>query len=397
MMNNLVWRKLVILMIHFHLIHQGKSFVMPTSHSSKSELSPLQASSQLTQPQEGQYWTWNGHDIYTKVQGDNKTKLPAVLLIHGFGCSTTYWRSTSMALQSAGYQVHAIDLLGQGRSAKPADVYYSINLWAKLIDDYAAENISSGNGVVLMGNSLGSLVALAAATGDHTQGGDTSLTNRVMGVCMYNCGVGLNSRNIIKDAQWNPLQRLLLNSLFDVLNVLIFNNRLLLSYVLENVVTKDLLRDTLQSLYKHDPSRVDDELVDSFYFPAKDAGAVDAFMQIYTNDAGSTPMELHEKYDEMLAEYGASGRPLPIHLVWGDDDAVTPLEGSVGQFYKKLAEDGTATGVSLDVVGSGHVPFDDNPVESNASMLKWVQGLGQGQTRDFVFPAFFDFSGLLSR
>jgi pimeloyl-ACP methyl ester carboxylesterase len=220
---------------------------------------------------------------------------------------------------------------------------------------------------VLAGNSLGSLVALSAATGDFATNDDSWLKNRVKGICMFNCGVGLNSRGIANEPQWNPTQRFLINSLYNVLTALIFNNRALLRYVLDEVVTRELLRETLQALYKCDPDRVDDELVESFYLPAKDEGSVEALSQIYCNDPGATPFELHAKYGNFLNE-------LPIHLVWGNDDVVTPLvrEGGVGQFYVDLAAD-EDTNVSFKVVESGHVPFDDNPTVSNKELLKWLE------------------------
>ena len=73
-------------------------------------------------------------------------------------------------------------------------------------------------------------------------------------------------------------------------------------------------------------------LVESFFLPAQDDGSVEALSQIYCNDPGKTPFDLH-------AEYGDSTlKDVPIHLVWGNADAVAPLEGGVGQFYKQLAD-----------------------------------------------------------
>lgn len=317
-------------------------------------------------------------------------------------------------LHNEGYEVHALDLLGQGRSSKPVPVEsgtavspsssssslpvemgantnekieYSINLWAKLVDDYAKEhNLGSDDdrGVVLMGNSLGSLVALAAATGDfvgtipidtdescYLAGirNEESSSSRVRGICLFNCAVGLNSRNLLKNPMYNPVQRAILNWLFDLFDLFIFDNELLLTYALNNIVTKDLLRDALRSLYTHDPERVDDELVDSFYYPAKlgGSGAVEAIRQIYTNDAGLTPLEMHEKYEGVLDS-------MPLHLIWGMEDVVTPIDGDVGRFYcDRVANNRGGRGMTtIDVVSGGHILFDDNPIEVNAAMLKWL-------------------------
>ncbi len=364
------------------------------------------------------FWEWKGHDIFTEVrkaqnsEGDRNRKKPSVILLHGFGASTTYWRESISVLQKGGYDVHALDLLGQGRSSKPfhsgekspsvsgdcdagatssgmamgkisnAKVEYSINLWASMVDDYARHRRLDD--VVLIGNSLGSLVALSAATGEFIdstkEGGEivdayltgnfTDKQSRVKGLCLFNCAVGLNSRNLVKNQSLNPLQRAVLNRLFDVLNFLIFDNKILLRYALNNVVTKELLEDALKSLYTCSPDRVDRELVDSFYYPAKmgGEGAVEAIRQIYTNNAGLTPMEYHQKYREIL-------NSMPLHLIWGLDDSITPIGGDVGLFYcDRVANNRGGNGrTTIDVVKSGHMPFDDNPSETHEAMLRWLE------------------------
>jgi pimeloyl-ACP methyl ester carboxylesterase len=57
--------------------------------------------------------------------------------LHGFGATTAYWMETMAALHSEGYEIHALDLLGRGRSAKPTDgsIEYSMNLSANMVDD----------------------------------------------------------------------------------------------------------------------------------------------------------------------------------------------------------------------------------------------------------------------
>lgn len=331
--------------------------------------------------------------------------MPSVVLLHGFGASTVYWRETMDVLQAEGYDVHALDFLGQGRSSKPvvaestvdegvstsddpiaagmrmgrntnAKVDYSISLWAELVDDYARHvNLEE---VVLMGNSLGSLVALSAATGDFVAPADDDAAtsylagepSRVSGLCLFNCGVGLNSRNVVKNPSLGPVRRALFNGLFDVLNALVFDNAPLLRYALDNVVTKELLEGALRGLYVHSPERVDGELVNSFYYPAKlgGEGAVEAIRQIYTNDAGLTPMEFHERYASVLDS-------LPVHLIWGLEDAVTPIGGDVGAFYcDRVANNRGGKGMtSMDVLKSGHMPFDDNPEEAHGFMLRWLE------------------------
>ena len=74
-----------------------------------------------TQPIAGQYWLWRDQKIYFVKAGHNPL-LPPLLLIHGFGASTDHWRK-NIAELSQDFEVYAIDLLGFGRSQKPAWTY----------------------------------------------------------------------------------------------------------------------------------------------------------------------------------------------------------------------------------------------------------------------------------
>ena len=74
-------------------------------------------------------WNFLNYPIHTiSANTDDGSKNIAVLLIHGFGASTDHWRFNIPALSSK-YEVHAIDLLGFGKSPKPNDVEYSGSLW----------------------------------------------------------------------------------------------------------------------------------------------------------------------------------------------------------------------------------------------------------------------------
>jgi len=374
---------------HAFIAARHRGIVVPVSAAAIGPLAATATATQVTQ--EETYIFRDRFKIHAETSGP-KSGQP-VLLVHGFGCSTTYWRAAISTLVDAGYRVHVIDLLGQGKSEKPGraeGVEYLINLWATLVDDYARDVVAEerkngpgtgtgtgtggGEGIILIGNSLGSLVALSAALGDHVDDDDDDpaaaayLPGRVKGLCFYNCGVGLNTRGVVKEKNRSAFQRFLFTAVLNTLDLVLFKNPPLLNYLLNKVVTKDLLRGALEGLYRYDPTRVDDELIDSFYYPAKEKGAPEALGQIYTNDPGRSPMDLHAKYSDKADS-------LVIHLVWGDDDAVTPLAGGVGTFYLALANDAT-TSVTMDVVKkTGHIPFDDNPIECNGSMLRWIKTL----------------------
>ena len=69
-------------------------------------------------------WSHLGHAVHTVSQEPDQpipSDRPALLLVHGFGASTDHWRYNIPVL-SQSHPVHAIDLLGFGRSAKPASL-----------------------------------------------------------------------------------------------------------------------------------------------------------------------------------------------------------------------------------------------------------------------------------
>ena len=74
-------------------------------------------------------WNFLNYPIHTVSANPEQTsKNFAILLIHGFGASTEHWRCNIPVL-SKKYEVHAMDLLGFGKSPKPQDVEYSGSLW----------------------------------------------------------------------------------------------------------------------------------------------------------------------------------------------------------------------------------------------------------------------------
>ncbi len=94
------------------------------------------------------------------VRQDGPPAAPAVVLIHGLGSSTAAWDAITPALARS-YRVIRVDLLGHGRSAKPAGDAYSIPNQARLVGD-----VLTSLGVthaVVVGHSTGGYVATALA------------------------------------------------------------------------------------------------------------------------------------------------------------------------------------------------------------------------------------------
>ena len=105
-------------------------------------------------------WNFLNYPIHTVfAKPENTSKEFAILLIHGFGASTDHWRF-NIPILSSKYEVHAMDLLGFGKSPKPQDVEYSGSLWKDQVVAYVQEKIKKPT--IVVGNSLGGYAALAA-------------------------------------------------------------------------------------------------------------------------------------------------------------------------------------------------------------------------------------------
>ena len=65
-----------------------------------------------------------GHRVHYLVEGPANG--PVVVLVHGLGASAEYWSNLAPYLAKAGFRVYIPDLLGYGRSERPADFSYSV-------------------------------------------------------------------------------------------------------------------------------------------------------------------------------------------------------------------------------------------------------------------------------
>ena len=103
--------------------------------------------------------------------------------------------------------------------------------------------------------------------------------------------------------------------------------------------------------------------MEGFLAPARTPGALLVLRKIYTGAPGPTPMGLWESAKVQKAEW-------PLKLIWGSEDALTPLDAGVGLYWQREKENGR---VDLEVVPGGHIPHDDNPLGVNAALLAWLQ------------------------
>ena len=112
------------------------------------------------------YWIWNGFKICWSVAGeDNKV---SIIFLHGFGASRKHWRNNLEYFSKRNFASYSLDLLGFGDSDQPGiRQIEKLNneVWCNQVKDFITQVIRPKNSrkVVLIGNSLGSLVALTCA------------------------------------------------------------------------------------------------------------------------------------------------------------------------------------------------------------------------------------------
>ena len=263
----------------------------------------------------------------------------AILLIHGFGASTDHWRFNIPVLSSK-FEVHAMDLLGFGKSPKPNDVEYSGSLWKDQVIAYVREQIKRPT--IIVGNSLGGYAALAAGA---------ELKDLSAGVILLNAAGYFSEEKLVKK---NMLQ----TSIETVAGIFL-KNIVLQRVIFENMRKPSTIKKTLKQVYI-DKKNVDDYLVDSIRNPSLDKGAFNVFRSVF-NPSGPQGEPMDELFKKLAS---------PLLLLWGSKDPWMNTPKKRG-LYKKFTPKNT-TEVILE---AGHCPHDEVPELVNKNILDWIESL----------------------
>ena len=283
-------------------------------------------------------WNFLNYPIHTiSANSDDSATNIAVLLIHGFGASTDHWRFNIPVLSSK-YEVHAIDLLGFGKSPKPNDVDYSGALWKDQAVAYVKEVIQKPT--VIVGNSLGGYAALAAGA---------ELNEFSAGVILLNAAGYFSEEKLVKK---NMLQ----TSIETVAGIFL-KNIVLQRLIFENMRNPKNIKKTLNQVYV-DKKNVDDYLVESIRNPSLDIGAFNVFRSVF-NPSGPQGEPLDTLFNKLNA---------PLLLLWGNKDPWmnTPKKRDL---YKKY----TPANTTEVILNAGHCPHDEIPDQVNNHILDWLK------------------------
>ena len=238
---------------------------------------------------EAHFFRWKHGRVFYKTAGAENPGRPLVF-IHGVGAgaSSFMWRKNFDDL-ARDFRVYAFDLLGFGFSDKPAVASYSADLYVELITDFIRE--VSGYPANVIASSLGAAYAIRVAD-EHPELINSLILNGPAGADALNRRPGMAGA-----AFYGLLQSPVLGTSF--YNVMASERSI-----------RDYARDNL--FYDH--RRVTNRLVANLYATSHQAGAqhaIAAFLAGYLNTDTQSPF---------------SRLTQPVVLVWGKQDATTPLE-----------------------------------------------------------------------
>lgn len=283
-------------------------------------------------------WVWRGWQTrYAFWPGPPESQDSPLLLLHGFGASIGHWRR-NMPVWARDRPVYALDLLGFGASRK-VEVAYDAFLWAQQVYDFWQALI--GEPVVLVGNSVGSLVALTVA-------------DRFPAAVQAVVAMSLPDPSMRDDLIPAPLRRPIamverLVAAPWVLKVLFYG------------VRRPGFVQRWAGFAYGSAAAVDAELVEILCEPSRDRGAAETFARLIP---AMTRSHFGPPVRQVLARLS-----VPFLLLWGTADGAIPFA-----LAERLLEYcPSATFVALE--GAGHCPHDQVPEQVNSIISEWLDQL----------------------
>ena len=297
------------------------------------------------------YWNWNGFKICWSVLGEDN-KFP-IIFLHGFGASRKHWRNNLDYFAKRNFASYSIDLIGFGDSDQPGIRQIgrlNNEIWADQIKDFITQVISPKNSgkVILIGNSLGALVALTCAV---------KLQDQIATVIASPLPDKFqeNNKKISNKSSLKKFRERLIKIffIFFPLEIILF------------LITKfRIISLGLNSAY-FKKNNIDRELIDLVTKPVLRRTSARSLRAMCI---GMSTRDENLQASYLLKKLCAS-KKVPFLLIWGDKDNFIPLF-----LGKKIAN--FHRWVKLKIVSnSGHCIHDENPSLFNRISYEWIRDL----------------------
>ena len=248
----------------------------------------------------------NGVDMFYTVEGEG----PAVVLMHGYGCSHETVKSIEAACLP-GHKVFNVDLPGHGKSSEPPireDSVWGVEEYTNLIERLI--EVEGMDRPVVIGHSFGGRIAILLASRNET--GKVVLVD----------AAGVKPRRKLK-------------------------------YYLKVYSYK-----AMKQLYKLLYGAKAQSKIEAM---AKKRGSAD-----YRNSSPTMRRVMSKMVGEDLRRFMPSIKA-PTLLIWGENDTATPLSDA-RQMEKRIPDAGLVA-----FPGCGHYSFLDNPYGFKAVLQKFLE------------------------
>ena len=304
---------------------------------------------------ESNLWNWADFHCHWRVLGEENKK--PLVLIHGFGASSAHWRFNAQYFAQQGFRVYALDLIGFGKSEQPVkEKIKKLNnrFWAIQLGSFLEEVVDTKEKgkAVLLGNSLGALVALTTSVIYP------NLVEAVIAAPLADPSLIRSSK--IKLPYWLLIfKRFLIKTFFTLLP---------LEIIIPLIIKTKLINIALQSAYYHSV-RKDLDLKRIVISPAQRNSSARALRSMCIG------MALRKESDTarfLLDRLNTRTNHLPMLLVWGRQDRFVPL--SIGEMIST-----EYPWIKLMILEkSGHCPHDESSCDFNHYVLHWLKNKLRG-------------------
>ena len=292
-------------------------------------------------------WKWKNLEVSWNVEKSNQKSSISTVLIHGFGASKGHWRFNQSTIATLS-TCYAIDLIGFGESSQPRsrikyerfndnEFQYCFDNWGEQIEKFCIENINEP--VVLIGNSIGGVIALRAAQ---------LLGEKCRKIILIDCAQRtMDDKRLMEQ----PLSMRLLRPVIKTL----VRQRWFSKNIFSTVAKPNFIEKILKIAYPSG-NNVDKNLIDILYQPTQRSGSAEAFRGFIN------------LFDDYLAPDLIADLNTNIDLIWGEKDPWEPIN----EAEKWLQEFDCVKSLAI-IKNAGHCPHDENPEEINKIILDKIQ------------------------